>query len=263
MKTYLFYAKIKIQTALAYRFDVISTIFIQCMIMFAMSYFWIAVYGAQDSAMDVSKKDMLTYTTISIIMGNLLTMNVQSRIVSSIRNGNVALDMLKPVSIYGICLAEDIGDFVVSFFQKVLPLLVISTIMFGAPKPADLVSFLLFLVSFIFSYFINWLLAALIGFYAFQTLSMGPMLAVKGHVIKLMSGSIIPLWFFPQKLQFVLELLPFVNIYQVPLGIYIGKYTMDTILFRMGIQVFWLLVLWIVFAVVQKKMTLRVLIQGG
>ena len=36
MKAYLFVTKIRIQSALAYRFNVISTILIQCLLMFAM-----------------------------------------------------------------------------------------------------------------------------------------------------------------------------------------------------------------------------------
>lgn len=263
MKAYLFAAKLRIQTALAYRFDMISTIFVQCIVMFAISYFWIAAYGGNEAVLDVSQKSMLTYTTISILMGNMLTMNVQHRIIDNIRSGNVALDLLKPINIYGIYLAEDIGDFVLSIFQKVIPLLIISTIMFGFPKPSSAVNFFLFLISFVFAYFINWLLAALLGLCAFQTMSMGPMTAVKSYIIKLLSGSIIPLWFFPHELQIVLELLPFVSIYQLPLGIYIGKYTLDNLLLRMGIQLGWVLILLAVFGSVQKKMANRVLIQGG
>lgn len=263
MKAYFFIAKLKIQTALAYRFDMISTIFVQCIVMFAISYFWVAAYGGQESVMDVSRKSMLTYTTISILMGNMLTMNVQYRIVDSIRSGNVAIDMLKPISIYGIYLAEDIGDMVISFFQKAAPLLIISTIMFGLPKPASVPAFILFLISFALSYFINWLLAALLGLCAFQTLSLGPMMAVKGYIIKLLSGSIIPLWFFPHTLQVIFEALPFVSIYQVPLGIYIGKYAMEDMVFRMGLQLAWVLILFGIFHMVQRKMADRVLIQGG
>lgn len=263
MKAYLFAAKLKIQTALAYRFDMLSTIFVQCIVMFAISYFWIAAYGGTDSVLDVSKKSMLTYTTISILMGNLLTMNVQSRIIDNIRTGNVALDMLKPVNIYGIYLAEDIGELVISFFQRVLPLLLISTFMFGLPAPASVAHFALFLPSFVLAYLINWLLAALLGLWAFQAISLGPMKAVKSYIIKLLSGSIIPLWFFPYELQVVLELLPFVSIYQVPLGIYIGKYSIQEGILRMGLQLFWVLVLWGIFQAVQKKMVVRVLVQGG
>lgn len=45
MSPYLYIAKIKIQSALAYRADVLSFIVLQGIIMFAASFFWIAVYG--------------------------------------------------------------------------------------------------------------------------------------------------------------------------------------------------------------------------
>jgi len=263
MKAYLYVVKLRIQTALAYRFNMISTILVQCIVMFAISYFWIAVYGETESVLDISKKDMLTYTSISILMGNLLTMNVQYRIVDSIRNGNVALDILKPVNVYGIYLAEDIGDAINALCQKVVPLLIISTIIFGFPKTPSGVNLALFLVSFIMSYLINWFLAALLGLCAFQTISMGPMMAVKGYIIKLLSGSFIPLWFFPQGLQNVLEYLPFVGVYQIPLGIYIGKYAVENMIIQIAIQSMWVLVLLMGFIAFQKKMARKVLIQGG
>ena len=110
MKAYLFVTKIRIQSALAYRFNVISTILIQCLLMFAMACFWNAAYGGTESVSGVREQDMLTYTMVSVIMGNLLTMGVEGRIESSVKSGSVALDMLKPVNIYGIYLAEDLGD---------------------------------------------------------------------------------------------------------------------------------------------------------
>ena len=263
MKAYLYIGKLKIQTALAYRFDMLSTILVQCIVMFAISYFWIAAYGGTESVQNIDKNSMLTYTTISILMSNLLTMNVQYRIVDSIRNGNVALDILKPINIYGIYMAEDIGESIIALCQRVIPLLVISTIMFGFPKAVSGPNFIFFLVSFVFAYLINWLLAGLLGLCAFQTLSMGPVMAVKGYIIKLLSGSIVPLWFFPKGLQTILECLPFVGIYQVPLGIYIGKYKIEEVVFRMVLQFIWVVILFVSFWVLQKKMANKVLIQGG
>ena len=263
MKSYLFVSKIKIQAALAYRFNVISTILIQCLIMYAMSCFWIAAYSGSGMVSGVSRRDMITYTIVSVIMGNLLTMGVQNRIAGSVRSGSVALDLLKPINIYGIYLAEDIGDCAAAFFQKAIPLLLVGTVMFGFPAPASPVHFLLFLFSFAIGYLINWILAALLGMCAFKTLRLGPLANAKGFIMKLLSGSIFPLWFFPAGFRAVLELLPFMNIYQLPLGIYIGQYAMDEILLRTALQLFWCVVLWLLFDILQKKMATAVLIQGG
>ena len=129
--------KIRIQTALAYRFNVISTILIQCLIMYAMSCFWAAAYSGAETVSGASQRDMITYTTISVIMGNLLTMGVQNRIARSVRTGSVALDLLKPVNIYGIYLAEDLGDCAAAFFQKPSPCFWLGTVLFGFPMPAS------------------------------------------------------------------------------------------------------------------------------
>ncbi|MDE6738709.1 MAG: ABC-2 family transporter protein, partial [Lachnospiraceae bacterium] len=198
MEAYFFIIKIRIQSALAYRFNVISTILIQCLYMFAMACFWKAAYGGTGAVSGVGEEDMITYTIISVIMGNLLTMGVERRIESSVRTGSVALDMLKPVSIYGIYLAEDLGDMMVAFFQIAVPLLILGTVMFGFPAPASAGHLILFLVSFSIGYLINWMLAALLGMCAFKVISMGPVRNVKGFIMKLLSGSVIPLWFFPE-----------------------------------------------------------------
>ncbi|MDE5909926.1 MAG: ABC-2 family transporter protein [Lachnospiraceae bacterium] len=263
MKAYLFVTKIRIQSALAYRFNVISTILIQCLLMFAMACFWRAAYSGTEAVSGVGKQDMLTYTMISVIMGNLMTMGVEGRIQSSVHSGSVALDMLKPVSIYGIYLAEDLGDMVVAFFQIAVPLFLLGTAMFGFPIPASTGHFILFLLTFCIGYLINWMLAALLGMCAFKIISMGPIRNVKGAIMKLLSGSIIPLWFFPAGFRTFLEFLPFVNIYQLPLGIYIGRYTYGEMLQRTGLQLFWCMALWLIFNIAQKKAAAVVLIQGG
>ena len=263
MKSYFFISKIKIQTALAYRFNVISTILIQCLIMYAMSCFWIAAYDGTQTVAGVSQRDMITYTMISVAIGNLLTIGVQSRIAKSVRTGSVALDMLKPVCIYGIYLAEDIGDALAALFQKAVPLVLVGTLLFGAPRPASLLHFILFLFSFAIGYIINWILAALLGLCAFKTLTLGPLANAKGFIMKLLSGSIFPLWFFPAGFRRVLELLPFMNIYQLPLGIYIGQYSMEEILLRTALQMVWCGALWLLFDILQKKASAVVLIQGG
>jgi ABC-2 type transport system permease protein len=99
--------------------------------------------------------------------------------------------------------------------------------------------------------------------WAFVVISMGPMLAVKGYIISLLSGSIIPIWFFPERLQKILSFLPFQYIYQLPLGIYIGKYDGNTLLFQMGVQVVWIIILSGVFVMLHNITSKKVMVQGG
>lgn len=263
MKPYLYIAKTKMLSALAYRFDVISTIVIQCLVVIATSFFWVAAYGQRQSAMGVTLDQMLTYSIMSALLSCLLTANVEDRIIQSVRKGNVALDMIRPVNIFGIYLAEDLGAVFIAICQNALPLLLIACTLIKVPVPSSGFNFLLFLFSLILSYFINWLITACYSMLAFFVISMGPLNQIKNVLIRILSGSIIPLWFFPEGLQAVLKFLPFVYIYQLPLSIYIGKLALPDIMMQMGLQLAWLAILYGVFRMIQRKVLSNVLIQGG
>lgn len=222
-----------------------------------------AVYGDRQSALGVTKDQMLTYTIISALLACIFTANVEERVIQSVRKGSVALDMLKPVSVFGMYLAEDIGAIVIAFCQNAVPLLLISSLLIQVPAPSSGVNFLLFLLSAALSFLINWLVTACFSMLSFVVISMNPLRQIKNVLIRILSGSIIPLWFFPQSLQNVLGFLPFIYIYQLPLSIYIGKLGFQDILMQMGLQLAWLLALYVIFRMIQKKVFSNVLIQGG
>lgn len=263
MRPYLYIAKTRMLSALVYRFDVLSSIAVQCLIVIATSFFWMAAYGSQSVALGVTRDQMLTYTLISGVLASVFSIGVENRVAQSVRQGTVALDMLKPVRVFGIYLAEDLGGAAVSFFQKAVPLLLVGSLCIVLPKPAGLGHFLLFLLCAALSYLINWLLSALFGLWSFHIINMGPILAMKGHLIRLLSGSVVPLWFFPGWMRTALGCLPFQYIYQLPLSVYIGILSPGETVWQMGVQAVWLLILAAVFLLLSKKSFQRVLVQGG
>ncbi len=92
---------------------------------------------------------------------------------------------------------------------------------------------------------------------------MSPLIQVKKHILRLLSGSIIPVWFFPEWAQGILGVLPFVYIYQLPLDLYIGRYTLQTAMPKLTIQLVWLVILSGSFYAAEKSMTKKVMVQGG
>ena len=262
-KAYAYVYKVRIQKSLAYRFDVYGNIIWQCIVMLSTAYFWRALYKGYDLVKGVREEDMLVYTVISSVMSLLFQTNVESRVISSVRKGTIATDMLKPVDLYGIYFFEDLGYTTSVLFQNVLPVLLIGSLLIAVPRPASVEAFLLFIVCVVISYLINWLLGACYSTWAFTALNMGAMTAVKRHIVRLLSGSIIPIWFFPEWLSNILNQLPFVYIYQLPLDIYIGRYERETLLPRMGMQLLWLALFGALFLYLRKCVTKRVLVQGG
>ncbi|MCR5301591.1 MAG: ABC-2 family transporter protein [Lachnospiraceae bacterium] len=263
MKKYLFIVKTQIIKSLTYEFNVYGNILMQTIIMITSAYFWRALYSGQGVVGDVTAESMQTYIIISSALSVLLITGVEQRIGRSVERGTVATDMTKPVSLFGMFFAEDIGSIIALIFQNMVPILLIGSIMIKVPVMADIRDLPLFVISVVESFLINWLIAALFGMMAFSTINNNALIQVKKHLIRLLSGSIIPIWFFPEGVAKVLSSLPFIYIYQLPLSIYIGRGTRAEHLAQMCIQFLWLVILSALFLFVHNRVTRKVMVQGG
>ena len=263
MKKYLYILKTQIIKSMTYEFNVYGNIIMQTIIMITSAYFWRALYKGRGMVGGVDADSMLTYVVISSALSVLLITNVERRIQMSVIKGTVATDMMKPINIFGSYFAEDIGSITALVFQNMVPILIIGSLMTGIPRMADIRDLPLFILSVLESFLINWLIAALFGMIAFTTVNIDALIQVKKHLLRLLSGSIIPIWFFPAGVSRVLESLPFVYIYQLPLSIYIGRGDRAQHLAQMRIQLLWLVILAGVFYFVQNRVTRKVMVQGG
>lgn len=263
MKKYLYVIKTQIIKSMTYEFNVYGNIIMQTIIMITSAYFWRALYKGRGMVGDVDADSMLTYVVVSSLLSVLLITNVERRIQTSVVKGTVATDMMKPVNIFGVYFAEDIGNIIALIFQNVLPILIIGSLMIKVPRMADIRDLPLLIISVAESFLINWLIAALFGMIAFTAVNIDALIQVKKHLLRLLSGSIIPIWFFPPGIARVLESLPFVYIYQLPLSIYIGRGDRAQHLGQMGIQSIWLVILAGLFFYAQNRAARKVMVQGG
>jgi len=262
-KAYGYVYKMRILKMLAYKFDVYGNIIMQCIIMFASAFFWKALYGAEGKVQGVGVDTMLVYTVVSAMMSVLFMTGVEQRVLQSVEKGTVATDMLKPVSLFGIYFFEDLGTVTALVFQNILPIFLIGSMCIAIPLPVSPNLSGLFCLSLSMAFFINWLLAACFSMWAFTAINMDPLIQVKKHLLRLLSGSIIPMWFFPEWMERLLNLLPFVYIYQLPLDIYINKHSQEILLGKMIMQFLWVVILLVLFLYLQKRTVKKVLVQGG
>ena len=263
MKKYIYVIRTQIIKSMTYEFNVYGNIIMQTIIMITSAYFWKALYKNQSMVGDVTVDSMLTYIVASSMLSVLLITNVERRIERSVEKGTVATDMMKPVNIFGVYFAEDTGSIVALIFQNMLPIFIVGSLAVKLPVMADIRDLPLFIISVTESMLINWLIAALFGMIAFTAVNIDALIQVKKHLIRLLSGSIIPVWFFPEHAAKVLNSMPFVYIYQLPLSIYIGRGSRAEHVYGIKIQTVWLMILILAFWLAQSRASRKVMIQGG
>lgn len=260
---YLFVYKTRIIRSFTYKFEVYGNILMQTIIMSTTSFFWKALFKGSTFGNGITADSMMTYTIMSSVLSVLFITGVERRIQQSVEKGTIAIDLMRPVNIFGMFLAEDLGSITALLIQNLLPILLLGSLLIKFPAIVSLSAIPLFAASVLLSMAINWLLAAIFGMWAFTAISMDPLYQAKKHLIRLLSGSIIPIWFFPKWLADILNVLPFVYIYQLPLDIYIGSAATAEIYRRILIQFAWVLVLGVLFYILSKKSLQKVLVQGG
>lgn len=255
--------KTQLIRSFTYRFDVYGNIIMQTIIMVTTAFFWRALFGSSTFSNGMTADKMLTYTIISSAMSVLFTTGVERRIQRSVQQGSISIEMIHPINVFGVYFAEDMGTVAALLFQNLLPIIIIGSLVIRVPMIVSVSAIPMFAASLLLSMGINWLLAAIFGMWAFTAVEMDALIQVKKHLLRLLSGSIIPIWFFPDSLRTVLEALPFVYIYQLPLDIYVGSVSTEDILRRMVIQVIWFAVLGTAFFILQRRVLGKVMVQGG
>ena len=266
MKPYLYVIKVRILLTLSYRFEVFSSILTGTLFMFASVFFWRTAYAGIDQVAQVSLNQMLCYGVMSVILGMFfqdITFTVENEVQQKVQQGNISVDYIKPVNVFLMYFFQDVGNSFMAFVLKGIPVLIFAALFVVTPLPPSLPHFLLFYISAWISYTILWYMSALFALLYFKAINLGNLGYIKKYTILILSGSFVPTWFFPEWIQHVLSFLPFVYIYQLPLGIFVGRISLAEAVGDMVIQAVWCVFFGLLFAFCQRRVEKNVLVQGG
>jgi ABC-2 type transport system permease protein len=260
---YLYTIRMRIILSLTYRFEVIATVGTNLILMVTSVYLWKYAYRGNVSMEGLSGSMMATYVILAAFLACIFECDVQNRLNHGVTRGTIAADLLRPVNLLAVYFFEDLGSSITSIFNKALPVLILGALAFGLTAPVSLLAFLLFLLSCALSFGILWLLSALVGLTSFWLMELGNMGYAKDAIVRILSGSLIPLWFFPTNIQAILAYLPFQYTYQTPLGIYIGRIPIADAIGSLLIQAVWIIALSFVTALCWSRARRKLMIQGG
>lgn len=222
---------------------------------------WQAVYGNAERVNGVTVDEMITYLTIVGLLNFMIYPSLADEIHTRIDQGQVAIDMVRPIGFIRQMLALELGH---SAGRWLLLVIVIpGLLLLGSLTPPPPLTLLLFLVSFILAFAVSILIWLLVGLSAFWLVNISGMRSMVGLIGSFFAGSLIPIWFMPGPLRALVEWLPFQAITFLPASIYVGQATGSDIWRALGIQIAWAVCLSGAVAWTWRRATVRLVIQGG
>jgi ABC-2 type transport system permease protein len=263
MHAYFYIARLSIIGSLAYRFEVFAATVSNFILLLTTVYLWKAAYKGVHAVAGVSEKQMLTYAIMSALISSVMLNRVQGVMFNKVRQGQIAVDFIRPLTPLAQWFFEDIGVSISALVIYLGPLLLASVAFIQLPTPASPGAFACFLVSSLFCYGILWLMSGIMGCVSFWVTDLGNLGIIKSYLVRIFSGGFVPLWLFPPAVRTASRFMPFQYTYQTPLGIFVGKIPLRDALPAMGLQIVWIGILGAILWAVWQGGWRRVAVQGG
>jgi ABC-2 type transport system permease protein len=233
-----------IQRAIAYRGTTLLSLLSGLVWVAMLYYLWRTVYADRPRLGNFDWGQMRTYILVSYAVSALISFSSAARILSVVRSGDIAMELLRPVDYLLFQLAQSFGSALIEgLLGGVIALLLGFSLLEIAP-PASASAALLFLFSVGIGFLIKFLITFMVALLCFWTKNGLGLIWAQTAVISLFSGALIPLQLLPGWLQSAALAAPFQGIVYTPVMIYMGAIEGAALWWSLGVQLFWVVALW-------------------
>ena len=262
-RIYAEFIRVGFVNTLAYRLRYYTGIVTYFIYVTVYYFIWKAIYAHSSSIGGFDFSHILTYISVGWIIRSFYFNNVDQDMANQVIEGKLAMDLIKPVNIQFMYVAQAFGECLFRAGMLSLPSAVVLMLIYPLRRPASLPHFLAFLVSVLFSFFLVAAINFAVGTLAVRLKSILGLLRAKYFLLELFSGLLLPISFFPQVFQKLFDFLPFQYISYIPVLLYLGKINGRSIAGALALQLFWVVVLFAIGDAMWKWSSRKITIQGG
>lgn len=265
MDKYIFLIYLSFKSSIAYRMEVLFKIIQSIIVLSVQVFLWKTLYSSGAADTEISLRSMVTYLILSTGIGIImLDNNIIFDIGGDVRNGNISVHLSRPLNYMFSKCSQLVGRLIFLLVFNVIPMLIIAIALYGFSFPQEPYQLLLTLIFIINAYFIFFILYFITGLSSFWFMDVhGAITLMLGNFTKILSGAVIPLWYFPGWIKNIADILPVRLGFDLPLSIYFGKVSGFEILEGFLIQFIWLIVLSLLSYIIWKLAIRKLVIQGG
>ena len=227
----------------------------------SMLYLWRAVL-ADGPIHGFDWPHMRAYLLVTFVAGSLVSSYVDYRMAGRILQGDVAMDLVRPVGYQDARFAEALGFAVYEVTTGIAVAAVAAVVFGGIPAPAR-GALAAFLVSAVLVMPLRFGIVYASGLLVFWTQNYIGVQAARIAVVTLCSGALVPLAFFPGWAQDVLTYLPFAGMASTPALVYVGQLSGGDAWRAVGVQAFWVVGLWLLGRGLWSRASRQLTVHGG
>lgn len=250
------------QRFFTYRVNIFSGILSAFFMIAARYALWAALF-ATGNGQGSSLRETMTYLVINDMLLMWMAVSFSGSIGSDISSGNIAQRLIKPYPYHLQLMAGFHASAFARTLTHALPMLLIALFWIGLLPPVSMAALGLFLLSALLGGVIYALVDLIISYSAFWLTAHWYISWFRRGLFVLFGGTMLPLWFYPDWLASLCAFLPFQYAVFQPIAIYLGRVDSANILLTVGIQIFWIALLFVLERAIWRVVQFKIVVQGG
>ena len=266
IRPYLPFARNVFQRLISYKANAIIFMFGDFLMLSVTYYLWKAIYGSttENVLNGFTFEEMIIYLFISFLTSVMINVDISYDISREVKDGSIAINLVRPINYERRMIFQGLGSVLYNFIIIfIIGFSIITFLFYNFFGYINLLRIFIYFLSIILGIFINFYYSYIFGLISFKITNMWGLSQIMQAITNLLSGALIPIAFFPKWAQSINSFLPFSSAIYTPSMIYLGKISGVDILFALGLQLFWAIVLMIISRKMWKVLIKGLTILGG
>ena len=263
ISVYIEYSIKSFKARCVYRANIYLNIIAKLALLFVMVSIWESLYKTRSSMSGISLSDMISFVIINMLLSSITRSNIANKIAQKVEDGSICVELTKPVSFQLLMFSEDMGDNLFEILFSTLPICLFALFFYGFKPPANIYDFAFFLLGLFNGIILVFLINYSMGLITFWVKKTSFVEWFFEAFFKLFSGSVIPLWFYPDLLKEISSVLPFRFITFEPIAIYVGKMSVIDSVKVIIMQLSWIGIMLIINSLVWSRVQKKLVVHGG
>ena len=227
------------------------------------AFVMIALYDGRNEVAGLTIQDAITYTALSQAIIAYLSIFGWWDVMESVNSGEVAADMLRPMSYLRFWMGVDLGRALVNLVMRGATILLIYALFVKLSLPTTLWQWLLFVPVLLLSWLVSFGWRFLINLAAFWTPNARGIGRFGFGLTWVLSGFYMPLSLYPEWFQRLCEMTPFPAMVSTPLQLFLGQLSGPQLAWAIAHQALWSIALVALAHLILNRGVRRLVIQGG
>jgi ABC-2 type transport system permease protein len=263
MRLFLHIVRLAVQQQMTYRMALMAGLVTNLFFGLLRAFVLVALYQGRGEVNELTLRGAITYVALSQGMIAFLTIFGSYDIMQSVYTGSIGADLLRPMPLFWLWLARDLGRSLVNLLGRGVLLMLLFVPFFAIQLPPDAGQWLAMGLAIALGWLVSYTWRFLVNLAAFWSPDARGIGRIAFTASQLFSGFLMPLRLYPEWFQQLCNYTPFPALFNTSVEAYLGLLRGVPLALALLNQLAWFVVLAVLAHLALTAGVRRLVVQGG